>query len=99
MNGIRRQQRDGDVGTPSHIACYMSHASAFPPSLSFTCTTIMAPSFSTAARKRALSDSGVHEINRKRVKKMGADDPVSVSTNMTLDDTVAQQSQDRPVST
>ena len=33
----------------------------------------MALSFSKTARKRALSDSDVWEINRKKVKKMDAD--------------------------
>ena len=58
----------------------------------------MAPSFSKTTRKRALSDSDVREINKKRVKKMGVDDPILMAIDMTPNDTVAQQTQNRPVS-
>jgi hypothetical protein len=58
----------------------------------------MAPSFSKTARKRALSDSDVREINRKRVKKMGDDDPVPMFIDTIPDDTLTQQTQNRPVS-
>ena len=57
----------------------------------------MAPSFSKTARKRALSDSDVHEINKKRVTKICVDDPISMDIDMVPDDAVAQQTQNRPV--
>ena len=60
----------------------------------------MGSSCSKTARKRALSesDSDVCEINTKRVKMMGVDDPISMAIDMMPDDTVTQQTQNRPVS-
>lgn len=58
----------------------------------------MALSFSKTARKRALSDSNVREINRKRVKKIGVDDPMSMFIDTMPDDTPTQLTQMRPVS-